>query len=124
MSITKSFNKHNGSYYAYETTYVWDEARQKKIQKKQCIGKFDPETNEIIPNGKRGRPSKVFAESAVSKDPYSAKGAETNNLIMPIIEKLSTRLINVENSLISLSSEIHSLNAEIASLRTHIQQEK
>lgn len=122
MSITKSFNKHNGTYYAYETTYVWDETLQKKRQKKQCIGKFDPETNEIIPNGKRGRPSKVFVESAVSMDTCPA--AEANSFIMPIIEKLSSRLINVENSLISLSSEIHSLNAEIASLSARIQQEK
>ena len=38
MSVTKSFNKHNNTYYAYDTRYVWDEERQKKIQQKRCIG--------------------------------------------------------------------------------------
>jgi len=54
MAITRSYNKHTNTYYAYETSYVWDEKTQKKVQKKRCIGKFDPETDEIIPNGKRG----------------------------------------------------------------------
>jgi len=58
MSITKSFNKHLGVFYAYETTYEWDESLQKRVQKKTCIGHFDPQTNEVIPNGRRGRPSK------------------------------------------------------------------
>ena len=55
MAITRSYNKHTNTYYAHETSYVWDEKTQKKVQKKRCIGKFDPETDEIIPNGKRGR---------------------------------------------------------------------
>ncbi len=44
MSITKSYNKHTNTYYAYETTYEWDDARQKKVQRKHCIGQFDPDT--------------------------------------------------------------------------------
>lgn len=57
MSITKSYNKHTNTYYAYDTSYIWDDKLQKKIQKKTCIGKFDPETGEIIPTARRGRPS-------------------------------------------------------------------
>ena len=57
MSITRSYNKHTDTYYAYDTTYVWSEEHQKKIQKKVCIGQFDKEGN-IIPNAKRGRPSR------------------------------------------------------------------
>lgn len=56
MSITKSYNKHTGIYYAYETTYQWDETLKKNVQKKRCIGHFDPITSEVIQNGKRGRP--------------------------------------------------------------------
>ena len=124
MSITKSFNKHTGTYYAYETTYIWDDALQKKVQKKQCIGKFDPETNEIIPTGKRGRPSKPSAGPAVPKDARPAEVADAAVSIIPAIEKLSSRLISVEGTLSSLSSEIRSLNAEIASLRASIPQEE
>lgn len=56
MSITKSYNKYTDTYYAYDTTYEWDEKRQKKVQRKRCVGKFDPATGEVIPNGKVGRP--------------------------------------------------------------------
>ena len=48
MSITKSYNKHTNTYYAYDTTYVLDEKTGKRVQKKVCIGQFDPETGEII----------------------------------------------------------------------------
>ncbi len=55
MGITRSYNKNNGVYYAYETTYEWSDEKQKKIQRKRCIGQFVPGTNEIIPNGSRGK---------------------------------------------------------------------
>lgn len=58
MSITRSYNKYTDTYYAYDTTYEWDEKAQKKVQRKRCIGKYDPETGEVIPTGKRGRPAK------------------------------------------------------------------
>ena len=58
MSITRSYNKHTGIYYAYETTYEWSDQLQKKVQHKRCIGKYDPETGEIVSTGKRGRPVK------------------------------------------------------------------
>ncbi len=56
MYISRSFNKRMNVWYAYEVDYVWDEFKQKKVQKRRCIGKFDPETDQVIPNGKRGHP--------------------------------------------------------------------
>ncbi|MBQ8162271.1 MAG: hypothetical protein IJ083_16210 [Clostridia bacterium] len=56
MAITRSYNRKTDTYYAYETTYVWSEEKQKKVQKRRCIGKIDPKTDKIMPTGKRGRP--------------------------------------------------------------------
>ena len=56
MSITKSFNRHTNTWYAYETSYVWDETKQKKVQKRRCVGKVDPATGQIVETGRRGRP--------------------------------------------------------------------
>lgn len=67
MSITKSYNKHTNTYYAYDTTYVWDEKTKRKVQKKVCIGKYDPETGEVVPNAKRGRPSKQMTVAAATE---------------------------------------------------------
>lgn len=48
MSITRSYNKYTDTYYAYDTSYVWSEKAQKKVQQKKCIGKYDPDTGEIM----------------------------------------------------------------------------
>ena len=70
MAVSKSYNRHTNTWYAYETEYIWDESRQKKVQKRKCIGKIDPETNEIIATGNRGRPqikrSDITADKAVN----------------------------------------------------------
>ena len=55
MGITRSFNRHNGVSYAYETVYEWSEEKQKKVQKKRCIGQFVPGTDQIVSNGPRGK---------------------------------------------------------------------
>ena len=54
MSITRSYNKHNNTYYVYDTQYVWSEEKQKKVPKRTCIGKWNPESNQVIPTGSEG----------------------------------------------------------------------
>jgi hypothetical protein len=119
MAITRSYNKHTNTYYAYETSYVWDEKTQKKVQKKRCIGKFDPETDEIIPNGKRGRPRRDPAESsAVEPDGQDrAKYAKT----ISEVKALSSRLKSAEESFEKLSMEFQSISTELANLLSEIQ---
>lgn len=113
MTITRSYNKHTNTYYAYETSYVWDEKAQKKVQKKQCIGKFDPETDKIIPTGKRGRPR----GSTSAKEAEDTKYAD----FMADAKKLSKKLKSVEASFEKLSSEVMQLSADLDSLLTRIQ---
>ncbi len=109
MSITKSYNKHTGIYYAYDTTYEWDEERQKKIQHKRCIGKYDPVTGEIIPNGKVGRPSGTMRPP---KDDEQCKlQAPSYNKID--VGGLADHCEKIEYILSQLSSEICSLKDEI-----------
>lgn len=108
MSITKSYNKHTNTYYAYETTYEWDDARQKKVQRKHCIGQFDPDTGEIIPNRKVGRPGRV-AKTKIEKSqavPREKAGQEID------IEALVLRLSKIEETLLMLSEEIHGIKDE------------
>lgn len=109
MSITKSYNKHTNTYYAYETTYEWDDARQKKVQRKRCIGQFDPDTGEVIPNGKVGRPGRT-AKTPTAKpqaSPTKKAGQEID------AEALVLRLSKIEETLLMLSKEIHGIKDEI-----------
>ncbi len=121
MSITKSYNKQTDTYYAYETTYEWSDEKQKKVQRKRCIGKFDPDTGKVIPNGKVGRPS-------LSKLPEtSAKSDTPRNELLDIspddIKKLTARLNKIEEALQALSVEIHDLRVEVESLPARNTQE-
>ncbi len=109
MSITKSYNKHTNTYYAYETTYEWDDARQKKVQRKRCIGQFDPDTGEIIPNGKVGRSSRGAQPPNDKHQAASAKKSEQEIDIEALLLKLS----KMEETLLMLSREIHGIKDDI-----------
>ena len=102
MSITRSYNKYTNTYYAYDTTYEWDEKAQKKVQRKKCIGKYDPLTGEIIPTGKRGRPLK----QAVPQDVRNERNADVLRLddILSKANDLSAR-IDAMDALLSKASE-------------------
>jgi hypothetical protein len=107
MSITKSYNKQTGTYYAYETTYEWSDEKQKKVQRKRCIGKFDPVTGDVIPNGKVGRPS-IEKQNNISKTSenlqLTKKGINPND-----VKKLSDRIAVIEDTLRILTNEMHGL---------------
>ena len=113
MSITKSYNKQTDTYYAYETTYEWSDEKQKKVQRKRCIGKFDPDTGMVIPNGKAGRPSHSKQSGVPEKSAASEK--KTHGIQPRDVEKLTARLTKIEETLQALSAEIHVLCAEIHS---------
>ena len=120
MSITKSYNKHTDTYYAYDTTYIWSEEHQKKIQKKVCIGKYD-EAGNIIPNAKRGRPPR--------KVPASIKEADSTNLshrindveeINQTVTEILADIHQIEKSLNDLSSKSRELESKIMTLKTRL----
>lgn len=115
MSISKSYNKKTGVHYAYETTYEWNDELQKKVQRRHCIGQFDPNTGEIIPNKKVGRPG-------VNAQPKTVKQAATATPSVAVSNKkqLTSRLKKVENKLAALSGEITVLNNELAAIRADI----
>ena len=114
MSITKSYNKQTDTYYAYETTYEWSDEKQKRVQRKRCIGKFDPDTGMVTPNGKAGRPSHPKQSGVPTKSAASEK--KTHSIQPGDAEKLASRLAKIEETLQALSEEIHALCAEIHSL--------
>ncbi len=115
MSISKSYNKKTGVHYAYETTHEWSEELQKKVQRRHCIGQFDPDTGEIIPNKKVGRPS-------ITAQPKPTKQAVSASASVELANKkdLSKRLKKVESRLSAISEEITVLNNELAAIRADI----
>ncbi len=109
MSITKSYNKQNDTYYAYDTEYVYDEAKQCKVQKRRCIGKYDPITKEIVPTAKRGRPVKKWPDSF---SPVEKPEHVADDEIFRGMSKLSSRLDALESMMSNLTSELNSARSE------------
>jgi hypothetical protein len=120
MSITKSYNKHTDTYYAYDTTYIWSEEHQKKIQKKVCIGKYD-EAGNIIPNAKRGRPPRKVPASIKEADStnksYCIKDTEEIN---HAVTEILSEIHQMEKSLNDLTSKSRELESKIMILQTRL----
>ena len=108
MSITRSVNKHNGVIYAYETTYEWSEAKQKKVQRKRCIGHFVPGTNNVVPNGPRGKQSQFGTPTVLEVSP-DYESSPTYAKTVQSLDQLSTKLEAFGKCLDELSSSTHDM---------------
>ncbi len=115
MAVNKCYNKYSDTYYAYEITYEWDEAQQKKVRHKRCVGHFDPVTGELVPNGTKGKrqPDKVSAGTTQEKaqpDARKKEGLDPSELkeIAVLIDQFVAALAkNCQN----LSDDIHRIAA-------------
>lgn len=116
MSITRSYNKNTDTNYAYDTTYVWDDELQKKVQKKRCIGQFDEKTGEVVPNKKRGRPRKEVATQVVPKEEKPAI-QKNSKAIAKTMDDISSRLHEIEKSYHSLENAVTALGKDLARLK-------
>ena len=106
MSITKSFNRHSQTYYVYDTSYVWDEEKQKKVQKRRCIGKWDPVQEKILPTGKRGRPNELSAKLAEAEAPLdSCANDSSDQNLAKVLNAIATDLNILQSVIANLASD-------------------
>ena len=117
MSITKSYNKHTDTYYAYDTTYVWSEEHQKKVQRKVCIGQYDKDGN-IIPNAKRGRPSRKVLTNKNTDRSTQPQSLNDSEEISNAITEILSEIHQVEMSLGNLTSKSRELENKVIALQT------
>lgn len=55
MAIIKQLDKRSGITYVYESISYWDKEKKQPRAKRKLIGRFNPETEEIIPTDGRGK---------------------------------------------------------------------
>ena len=125
MAITRSYNRHNNTYYAYETEYVYDEATQKKVLKRHCVGKFDSQGN-VIPNGKRGRRSTSFPvlnqeETAADSSQMSAMENLSGAKDMDARQQAITNAVSTAISLVSeLETDVNTIKSVMGGLHSDL----
>lgn len=100
MAIVRSYNKHTGVCYAYDVQYVWNDKTQRKVPVRKCIGKFDPITNEIVPNGKRGpKPAKDHNTASFSPKSPVVDNRKSNNDVSELVTVVSDGFNQLNNTL-------------------------
>lgn len=87
MSIVKVYNKKVGVTYVYESESYWDKEKKQPRNRRKLIGKIDPVTGEIVPTGKRGRPSSVAAATELAVTADDGEVSEYTALLAVLEEK-------------------------------------
>lgn len=114
MAILKYANQ-SGVVYAYEASYEWDPVRKQSRSKRKCIGRVDPETDEIIPcSGKRGRPPKK-GQGSEEKEGKPEESLKEKNA------ELLSRLSEAEKRNSTLQEENRKLLKENRALKGYLE---
>lgn len=58
MARIEHYDKRVGITYVYESESYYDSEKRQSRSRRKLIGKIDPETGEMVPTGRKGRPSK------------------------------------------------------------------
>lgn len=107
MAIIKQFDKRTGIVYAYESiSYYVPELRQSR-SKRRLIGRVDPQSGEIVPTGKRGRPRKSGAAVPESTQASSITRLELENT------RAKQELIEAKRTNQELTNEVKELKRQI-----------
>ena len=75
MSFVHVKNKKNGVTYVYESTGYWDKEKQQARNRRTCIGKIDPVTEEFIPSKRL-----ADSETALPRHPGPVPSVESKRL--------------------------------------------
>lgn len=68
MAIIKQYDKRSGITYIYESHAYWDPDKKTSRAKRKLIGRYDPETGEIIPTDGRNRKTGESKQKTQEKD--------------------------------------------------------
>ena len=82
---------------------------RKKVPKRTCIGKWDPESNQVIPTGSEGRLRKKVV--SVQEIPADLRNSNEKNVpdISELFSKIALNLKNINQLLSELASDFESI---------------
>jgi len=106
MSIVKMHNRKTGVTYVYESESYWDREKKQPRNRRTLIGKLDPETGEIVPTGRPGRPASAPKADTVA-GPGVRRGSDAT-----------------ERRVRDLEAENESLRAENINLKVELSRKK
>ena len=81
MTQIQHYDKRVGITYVYESESYYDPEKKQSRSKRKLIGKIDPDTGEMIPTGRRGRPSKNITSDEAGSDYRKLYSDARKNLV-------------------------------------------
>ena len=113
--IVRGLDKRTGTVYVYESTSYWDPATKMPRCHRRLIGKVDPQTGEVVPTGKRGRPKKNVGTSPPATGSASGDDAKAHTESCEDI-RIKAALLNSEEHCLEKDARIKSLEDEVHKL--------
>ena len=115
MGIVKYKNPKTGIIYCYESTPKWDPEKGQARPTRTYLGRWDEETQSIIPtNGRRGRPKKqeVPAEGSTIDNSAAELSAYREELArcreeLEAVKRENARLLKQCSTFRNIISDIH-----------------
>ena len=115
MGIVKYKNPKTGIIYCYESTPKWDPEKGQARPTRTYLGRWDEETQSIIPtNGRRGRPKKqeVLAEGSTIDNSAAELSACREELArcreeLEAVKRENARLLKQCSTFRNIISDIH-----------------
>ena len=117
--IVRCLDKRRGIVYVYESSSYWDPDAKMPRCHRRLIGKVDPQTGEVVPTGKRGRPKKdAGAAPQQGSNPTSGNTGASTASCEEI--RLKAALLNSEQRLVEQDARIKALEEEVRRLSYHL----
>lgn len=108
MARVEHFDKRVGITYVYESESYYDKEKHQSRSKRKLIGKIDPATGEMVPTGKKGRPSKNITSENIQLD------------FKKLYENSLKDLTQCREQIGALEKELHDANASVTKYRSII----
>ena len=110
MAQIQHYDKRVGITYVYESESYYDPEKKQSRSKRKLIGKIDPDTGEVIPTGRRGRPSKSTTSDAVETD------------YRKLYLEVQKEQVKTESKIKTLQSELEKEQQTVARYKERIQE--
>ncbi len=109
MAIVRQKDPRTGTIYVYSAVSTYHPELHQSRSKRKLIGKVDPETGEVVPCGKRGRPRKNPEPPAETGEDG---GAAENRELRKRVKDLTLQMEQCEAAVRSQKAEIAQLQVE------------
>ena len=107
MSIVRAHNRERNITYVYESESYWDKEKKQPRARRRLIGKVDPETGEVVPTGRRGRPRRDAGAGGERDGAAMAAGAADAR-----DPEIASRLEEAEREVCRLRAELEESESE------------